>query len=81
MAKPRAPKHVIADLRAALNYAQMTENSARFGRDEVTLNAGKDYARAMGTEDEFIKERTRLWRQSWLIPRIEKALAWAEGND
>jgi hypothetical protein len=33
-----------------------------------------------GRPDEFIKERTRLYNQTWIIGEIDRVLAWARGE-
>lgn len=73
--KPRAPRHIITSLERALGYARL--DTAGFGmpHDTVTVNG-----RPRGTVDAFIKEETRIHRESWIIPELEGALAWARGE-
>lgn len=68
--KPRAPRWVIQKLREALEAGKMTR--ASFG----SVCEGNTE-----TTTAYIKEETRLYRETWLIPRIQEALDWAEGKD
>ncbi len=76
----RAPAKVIKNLEEALSLAKMgRRTSFGFLRDHVRIVSGWD-AGHEDSIDGFIKERTRLWRETWLIPQIEEALAWARGE-
>jgi hypothetical protein len=77
---PRAPQKVIDGLEEALRVAKM--ETACFGMpgDRVrVVNASSMPARTQDL-DTFLKEGTRLYRESWLIPEIEEVLAWARGE-
>jgi hypothetical protein len=70
----RAPQSVIEDLSAALKAARMgTANFDGIG-DKMTFNG-----EAIDI-DSFVKERIRIYMQTWVIPQIEDALSWAEGR-
>lgn len=73
--KARAPKGVIVHLTSALSHAKM--ESASFGGDTETVSVNGGEPQPL---DAFIKERTRLYRQSWVIYPIERALTWARGE-
>lgn len=75
----RAPLKIIANLEQALSFAKMERASFGFPTDRLTIGPGRDYGQ-QHTVDDFIKERTRLYRETWLIPQIEEALAWAKGE-
>lgn len=77
--KPRAPLHVIRNLENALKSARMTEAQFGFTTESVTPNGSMGGNIATVSKDEYIKEETRLYRESWIIPQIEEALAWAMG--
>ena len=75
----RAPLKVIKKLEEALRLAKMERISFGFDTDRLTLGSGPDHGQEHGVTD-FIKERTRIYRQTWLIPAIEETLAWAKGK-
>lgn len=69
---PRAPKHVIEKLREARRISTM--ENANFGWDVVHTTAREL------TSTTFVKERSRLYRETWLIPVLDELLAWAENK-
>jgi hypothetical protein len=71
--KPRAPVHVIDKLRDL--HSKAAFERASFGLDTVVVRE-----RDSMTADEFCKERTRTYRQAWLLPQIDSLIAWAEGR-
>lgn len=76
----RAPLKIIRNLEEALRLAKFERANFGFESDRLTLwSSGPDHGQ-QHTVDEFIKERTRLYRKMWLIPQIEEVLAWARGN-
>lgn len=77
--KPRAPQHVIDKLREARRVANMERASFGFTFDTVTIEGGFDAGTKM-TVDAFVKEKTRLYRESWLLPPLDDLIAWAEGR-
>ena len=80
MSKPRAPKHIIARLENALRLAKFANASFGMPGDRVELIAGPINERKIWRTDEFVKEKTRLYRETWLIPEIIEALEWAKGE-
>ena len=81
--KQRAPKHVIATLRQLRGLATFT--TAAFGMPDETV-VGRPSASMMSKPvevptDEFIKERTRIFRETWMIPELDKLIEWAEGGN
>lgn len=76
--KPRAPDAVIVALENALRAATMETANFGFGTERLKITSGPNTG-TVASCDEFIKERTRLYRDSWIIPQIEEALAWAKG--
>jgi hypothetical protein len=82
MAKPQTkiPRKMLDELKAARKAAQFDEMSQFDWADSkctVTCRSG-DFE---GRPDTFIKERTRIYRQSWIIPQLDAVIAWAEGRD
>lgn len=68
----RVPKHVWKALVEARKSATM--ENANFNN---ILDPG---LRIEGmTADEFIKERTRIYRETWVISRLDEAIKWAKG--
>ena len=77
----RAPLKIIRDLEEAVSLAKMGDRASfGFKTDRLYLDGGPDNGQSF-TVDEFIKERTRLYRQTWLIPKLEQTLAWAKGEE
>ena len=76
----RAPLKIIANLEKALGFAKMGHGTT-FGMpyDKVCVH-GPGYDSELVTKNEYIKTETRIWRETWLIPQIEEALAWARGE-
>lgn len=78
--KNRAPHNVIKNLEEALSLAKMGDRTSfGFKSERLRVVTGFD-AGHEETIDTYIKEHTRPWRESWLIPQIEEALAWAKGE-
>jgi hypothetical protein len=75
----RAPAKVIRNLEEALRVAKMERASFGFDNERLRIVTGFDEGHEESI-DSYIKERTRLYRESWLIPQIEEALAWARGE-
>lgn len=79
----RAPRYIITQLENALRSAKMGD-AASFGfpNDTVAVNAHFEFETNGKPQplDAYIKERTRLYRETWIIPQIEAALAWAKGS-
>lgn len=70
------PHRALANLlKETRKYASL--ESANFGweHEKLTYN-GKEY-----TVDAFIKERTKLHRDTWILPNIDKAIRIAEGEN
>lgn len=80
MNKNRFPKHVRKLVADALKHATMETASFGFTTETVTVR-GFDGSERTITKDEFIKEETRSFRQSWIIPQLEAVLKWADGDD
>lgn len=65
--KHRLPKHVLLNLRKAIEAAKFTD--ASFGgvhddKDEIS---------------DQIKEQTRLYRETWIIGPLERVMRWSRG--
>lgn len=75
----RVPKKILNDLRAARDAATMANASFGFPHDTVTAS---HHLQDTVTQhpDEYIKEATRLYRQSWIIGPLDNAIRWAEGH-
>lgn len=79
MSKRRAPLKIIANLEQALGFAKMENASFGFPTERVRMVYGPRYGREESI-DSFIKGTTASYRNTWLIPQIEEALAWARGE-
>ena len=80
MTERRAPLKIIRRLEEALRYARMERATFGMPYDTLQITSGLGRSDEHVKIDEFVKERTRLWRQTWLIPEIEAALKWAKGE-
>lgn len=76
----RAPKHVIKEIKTALRYARMDDGAASFGDQKIVYRPRWGDGASVMTVDAMVKHETELWRKSWLIPPLERLLAWAEGK-
>lgn len=80
----RLPRRVENDIREALKMVRFGDN-AQFGmpRDRVKADHPTDYrdTRKSFTRDEYVKEATRIYRESWIIPKLERVLRWSEGEE
>ena len=87
MTNKRAPQYVIDRLKKARGYAAMENASFGFpneflsARERLTNSPRRGQKSTTVTIDQLIKEETRLYRETWLLPEIDKLIAWAEGND
>jgi hypothetical protein len=83
MTKPRAPQHVINRLKELRAICSM--ETARFGMpaERVMLTGGAVFRgeEDQMTVDDFIKSRTSPWRQTWILPELDKLINWATGED
>ncbi len=61
----RIPFAMLRKLKEARKSA--TFEDARFGFCDPKLDA-------------MVKEETRVYRQSWIIPQLDEVIAWAEGK-
>lgn len=75
----KAPLKIIRNLEEALRFAKMEKASFGFPTERVRMVYGPRYGREEPIDD-FIKGVTRPYRETWLIPQIEEALAWARGD-
>lgn len=62
-------------LQKAIKAANMENASFGGSRDVISLNGGPPEPL-----DAFIKERTRLYRQSWIVAPLNTVMAWAVGE-
>lgn len=74
----RLPRKILDELKAARQSATMED--ASFDWPDSTMTASCRSGNFNGRPDAFIKERTRLYRQSWIISRLDTIIAWAEGE-
>ena len=79
----RIPLERIRELKELRRIATMENASFGMPGDHVIHHAwGPDAVPGGEKKDttEFIADRTRLWRQSWLIGPLDDLIAWAEGQ-
>lgn len=73
----RAPLKIIRRLKTAREAVTFEKASFGFKSQKVRLSGG---TREM-TYDDFIKGRTAPYRHSWILPELDRVIAWAEGRD
>lgn len=56
-------------LRELLEYVKMLPQKACFGHGSGYPS--KDLPKSEKEVDDFIRQRTLLWRETWLVPKIE----------
>jgi hypothetical protein len=75
----RIPKERIKQLEELRKYILM--ENASFGHSKLTLHHSHGFVKAGDyTSDAYVKEATRLWRQTWVLPIIDKLLAWGKNE-
>lgn len=67
---PYISKKQLARLKEVVRDAKMDNASFAFPGENVSVT-GSIRNDGIFTTDEFIKDRTRIWRQSWIIDPIE----------
>lgn len=77
--KRRVPAHILYKLKDVRATAMMETASFGFPNDCVKAT-GHFEANFEGHPDEYIKEKTRLWRESWIKGPLDDIIAWAEGR-
>lgn len=78
--RSRAPAHIIEKLRE-LDRVSSYVNARFGGPGEETLAAAVFRGKGGIKVDAYIKEETRLHRESWILPLLSELLDWAEGTD
>lgn len=75
----RVPQDILRALERARQAATMVDASFGFPKDVVKGSAHfeKDFE---GHPDDYIKEKTRLYRETWIIGPLDRAIAWAKGE-
>lgn len=71
----RLPEKIVRELEEALRCANME----RANFDPVGSNA--DVVIKKGEHTKWIKEQTRLYRQSWIVGPIERILKWSQSTN
>jgi hypothetical protein len=74
--KPRAPLKIIRQIKRAIDIAEMTNAVFGFPSDMVSCDRQEPK-----NITPFIKDTTKLYRETWLLPPLYDILAWAEGSD
>lgn len=72
----KLPKRIMHLLEEARKAATMEDASFGFPNDNVkaTAHFEEDFD---GHPDKYIKDKTRLYRQTWIIGRIDQVIDWA----
>lgn len=58
-------------LRELLDYVRMLPQKACFGEGTVRHTCAGELPKNESEVDDFIRKRTLLWRETWVIPKIE----------
>lgn len=77
----RIPTEMLLKLIEARDTAKMTPDKASFAfphdRVKATQHMGPDID---AHPDDYIREKTELWRQTWIISPLDDVIAWAKGD-
>jgi hypothetical protein len=79
MDEVRMPKKLLKQLKEARVAATLKNASFAFPKDclHASQHMSEDFH---GHPDDYIKEKTRLHRETWVLPAIDAVIAWAEGR-
>lgn len=72
----KIPRKILDKLKAAREAA--TLESASFDWPDSTMTVKCRSGNFKGRPDKFIKERVRVYHQSWILPQLDAVIAWAE---
>lgn len=76
----RVPAQILNLLHEARRAATMESASFAFPCDKIIVDIHMENPKTLHP-DEFIKETTRLYRESWIIGPLNRAIEWAEGKE
>ncbi len=76
----RAPQHAIAKLVEIRRLAAMDDASFGFVTELVSVTGMGNDPDLKTPIDEFIKGKTRPYRETWLLPVIDELIGWAKGE-
>ena len=77
--KHKLPPHIVAKIEDVISCAE--HKNANFDGLSPPGDPWEKGAHGYDTATDFINERTRLFRNSWLVSPLEGVLDWSEGND
>lgn len=80
MNKTRIPMEILTKIKEARAAATMENASFGFKSEVVSSNPHACPPIIDMPIDEFIKERTRPYRDSWIINYLDEVIEWAERN-
>ena len=77
------PRHLLDKLKEARNCATFSSQYAGFGfpGDRVKAIEHGGERETEHSVHEFIEDRTRIYRETWILPYLDAVIAWAEGED
>lgn len=66
----KIPQRQLRELKYALNAARMNPGTVGFG----------DIGEKVGDQSvtDFVIKKTRIYRETWIIPQLEAVIKWAE---
>lgn len=74
----KLPEKIMNELRKARAAATLTD--AKFDWDDSHMKAECRSGNFDGRPDDFIKGRVRIYHSTWIIGRLDRVIAWAEGK-
>lgn len=78
----RLPEHILVYIRDAIGSAGMKRAGFDgMNRDGITITEGEGEPTYYNSMTGFIVERTRLYRQSWIVSPLERVLKWSASSD
>lgn len=75
----RLPRKILDAIKEARRSATMED--AGFDWSDSTMTASCREGDFVGRPDTFIKNRTKLYRETWIVHPLDRVIAWAEGQD
>lgn len=74
----RLPEHIAGEVREAIRAAQMERASFQFTDGPCTLVLMKGGSEDFASVTDLVREKTRLYRDSWIIDPLKRILEWSE---
>lgn len=83
---PRVPSKILRELQEARKSATFETAQFGFGSEQwlrVQARHGEEHHTASGPVNitDLIVDRTKLYRETWIVAALDRVIEWAEGGD